>query len=438
MMAGTMFQLGSRGIRNLALICAIIAMSSCEKRATVQIPMPATEAIDPSQYSTDQYKRDLQDYKDSTKPASLNLVAAKVARNNIAYGLMTEIEVIYKVYYQKFFGGKNTTALVGDAITLGLGSAGTIATNAATKTIFAALGTAITGLNLSIDKNFYAQQSFSVIGIAMQTRRDKIRAAIQANLLNEDVTIYPLTAVKRDLMAYLNAGTLASGLQELQEEAGAATATDRTPKTTAVPAAPNNLTASAGPAQISLLWDPVAGASSYNVYSAASKGVSVATGTKIATTTTNSYSDKSPNPANPTFYVVTAVNSAGESPISNEVSATPSPTGGKSEAGYPPPTDLKVRASDSKNSLAWTAPAGAQSINIYRSQNSGVLPTDANKIGSTLDNSYQDSTAKNGVRYFYVVTAAYPGSNESSASNEVSATPAVQKVGGPAPVTTAH
>jgi hypothetical protein len=330
-------------VRQLAILCAIIGLSGCgPKRAIVQVPLPATDFIDASQYSLDQYKADFKNYNDSTTPATLNLVAAKLARNNIAYGLMAEIEITYNVYYQRFFGGKNATAIAGDALTLGLGSAGTIATHTATKTIFAALGTAITGLNLSIDKNFYAQQSFSVIGIAMQTRRDKIRAVIQFNLLNEEVTIYPLTAVKRDLMTYLNAGTLPSGLQELQEEAGAATAADKTPKTTPVLAAPGNLTAIGGTGMISLQWDEVAEASSYNVYSAASTGVGIATGKKIGTTTANSYSDKSADPSKKTFYVVTAVNSAGESPVSNEASAMPGSGGAESSSGQPAPAVKKV------------------------------------------------------------------------------------------------
>jgi hypothetical protein len=35
---------------------------------------------------------------------------------------------------------------------------------------------------------------------------------------------YPLTAVKRDLVLYLYAGSLPGGLQEIQKEAGAASA----------------------------------------------------------------------------------------------------------------------------------------------------------------------------------------------------------------------
>jgi hypothetical protein len=193
-----------------------------------QLKLPSTAMVDPSQYSLEQYKIDLGKYD-----AASTLAEKTQARNNIAYGLMTQIEEFYGAYYKKLFGGRNSVAVAGDAVTLGLGAAGAIATNSATQAIFAALNTGLNGLSLSIDKNFYAQQSFQVIGTAMQTRRDKLRKQIMAHLTSDDATKYPLTAAKRDLIEYWNAGTLAYGLQELQEEAGTASAVSKglvTPK----------------------------------------------------------------------------------------------------------------------------------------------------------------------------------------------------------------
>jgi hypothetical protein len=205
---------------------ALVSNLGCGPKKN-QLKLPLNATVDPSQYSIDQYKADLDNYEKAVKPPA-DLAGAKIARNNIVYGLMTQIEEVYGTYYKGLFGGKNSVAVAGDAVTLGLGAAGAIATNSATQTIFAALNTAFNGLTLSVDKNFYAQQSFQVIGIAMQTRRDKLRAAIISNL-SEDVTVYPLTAAKRDLIAYWNSGTLAYGLQELQEEAGAAAKEPKTP-----------------------------------------------------------------------------------------------------------------------------------------------------------------------------------------------------------------
>ncbi|MGD1101310.1 MAG: hypothetical protein ABSA59_04520 [Terriglobia bacterium] len=80
----------------------------------------------------------------------------------------------------------------------------------------------MTGLNLSVDKNFFAQQTYQVIALAMETRRTALYTQISNGLSTKSVVDYPLTAVKRDSVLYLYAGSLPGGLQEIQEEAGAA------------------------------------------------------------------------------------------------------------------------------------------------------------------------------------------------------------------------
>jgi hypothetical protein len=84
---------------------------------------------------------------------------------------MSDIEVVYGQYTTGLFSGKGQAGVLGDVVQLGLTAASTIAAPVRTKTIFSALATALGGVNLSFDKNFFAQQSFAIIGIAMQTRR---------------------------------------------------------------------------------------------------------------------------------------------------------------------------------------------------------------------------------------------------------------------------
>ena len=117
----------------LVFLASILVLSGCTRHQHVVIPMPASKDIDPGQYSLDQYTANLQSYETYTSKANIDLTAAKLARNDIAYGLMTQIEVVYGAYYRRLFGGKNTVAIVGDFVSLGLGSAGSIATNSATK-----------------------------------------------------------------------------------------------------------------------------------------------------------------------------------------------------------------------------------------------------------------------------------------------------------------
>jgi glucose/arabinose dehydrogenase/fibronectin type 3 domain-containing protein len=89
-----------------------------------------------------------------------------------------------------------------------------------------------------------------------------------------------------------------------------------------VPAAPTGLSATAGDKQVALAWNASPGAVTYNVY----RGItSDGQGdTPIATgVTSTSFTDSGLTNGTTYYYKVTAVNAAGESPRSNEASATP-------------------------------------------------------------------------------------------------------------------
>lgn len=94
-----------------------------------------------------------------------------------------------------------------------------------------------------------------------------------------------------------------------------------TPPPAAVPLAPVGLTATSGNAQASLSWTASAGAVSYNVKRSNTAGGPY-TIVRTAVTPTNS-TDAGLTNGTTYYYVVTAVNSTGESANSNQVSATP-------------------------------------------------------------------------------------------------------------------
>jgi len=87
-----------------------------------------------------------------------------------------------------------------------------------------------------------------------------------------------------------------------------------------VPAAPSGLQATAGSAQVSLTWSASSGATSYNVKRATTTGGPYTT---IASPATTNYTDTGLTNGTAYYYVVSAVNSAGESANSAQVSATP-------------------------------------------------------------------------------------------------------------------
>lgn len=88
--------------------------------------------------------------------------------------------------------------------------------------------------------------------------------------------------------------------------------------------APVNLAATAGDAQATLTWAATPGATSYNVKRSTISGGSYTT---VGTVPTPGFVNTSLTNGTPYFYVVTALNTGGESLISSQVSVTPAPAG---------------------------------------------------------------------------------------------------------------
>lgn len=112
---------------------------------------------------------------------------------------------------------------------------------------------------------------------------------------------------------YVIGGLRISVLKNVEEYTPAPTIT--------IPDAPTNLTATAGNAKVDLSWDGVISATSYNVKRSTTSGAAyttISTGVTIPI-----YTDATATNGTTYYYVVTSLNSAGESEISNEVTATP-------------------------------------------------------------------------------------------------------------------
>jgi hypothetical protein len=217
-----MFTLRTAAVVTLAF--ALLNTAGCRKFGK-SLALPARPQL-PYIYSQKDYDSDIAVYSANapviTDDAKQRL--ARAARNDIAWGLMGMMDDLYNVYSANLYSGKGAIAVTGDTVNLGLTTAVAIARKTAAKTLFGALGTAVTGINLSVDKNVFAQQTYQVIALAMETRRTALYAEISDGLAKKTVLEYPLTAVKRDLVLYLYAGSLPGGLQEIQKEAGAASA----------------------------------------------------------------------------------------------------------------------------------------------------------------------------------------------------------------------
>ena len=179
------------------------------------------------------------------------------------------------------------------------------------------------------------------------------------------------------------------------------------------PSAPTGLAATAGNAQVSLTWAASSGASGYHVKRSIVSGAE----TQISAPTSNSYTDTGLTNGTKYFYVVSAVNSGGESGNSSEVSATPSAP----LTAPATPTGLQATGGNAQVSLSWSASTGATSYNVKRSTTNGGPYNTA--VASPTATNYTDTAVNNGTTYYYVVSAVNTA-GQSANSAQASATPA--------------
>jgi fibronectin type 3 domain-containing protein/DNA-binding protein YbaB len=189
-------------------------------------------------------------------------------------------------------------------------------------------------------------------------------------------------------------------------------------------AMPTGLLLVPGDKQVTLSWNPVDGATSYNIYYGTAPGLTTAS--EHVQTVTNSYLQ--PNLTNGTtyYYRVSAVGAVGESPLSIELSVVP-------QIPAPSmPDGVTATAGDTKVTLAWSSVPTATSYNIYWATTPGVTK-DSNKLENKTS-PYLHDARTNGVTYYYRVSAVNVG-GESLLSAEVSATPQIPAPSAPTGVT---
>jgi fibronectin type 3 domain-containing protein len=195
-----------------------------------------------------------------------------------------------------------------------------------------------------------------------------------------------------------------------------------------VPAAPAGVIATGGTRQVTLSWSAVSSATAYNVYYGTSSGVTTANGTKIASTTSPAVLTGLAD-GTTYYYIVTAVNSAGEGAASVQVAATtlaatPAPTAPAT------PTGVTAAGGSNQATISWPAVAGATSYNIYWASTAGVTKSSGSKIAGATS-PYVKTGLSAGTTYYFIVTAVN-SVGESAASTQVTATTAAPPLAVPA------
>jgi hypothetical protein len=183
-----------------------------------------------------------------------------------------------------------------------------------------------------------------------------------------------------------------------------------------MPVSPANAAAIAGNGGVTISWNPVAGATSYNVYYAADT-----TATKNDARIANAVSPKTIiGLSNGMHYAfaISAVNGPNESALSDVLKATPMPPPVVPSA----PTSVTATSAGGSVTVNWGAVEGAQSYKIYY-----TAGTTVDKTGSALVNAVSPKSVQglsNGTVYAFAVCAVN-AVGESNLSAIVTATPLI-------------
>ncbi len=189
--------------------------------------------------------------------------------------------------------------------------------------------------------------------------------------------------------------------------------------------APSGFAVTAGNARVSLKWSASSSASGYHVKRATASGGPY---TQIAAPTSTTYTDSALTNGTRYYYVVSALDSAGESANSAPVSAVPiapaAPPATPSVPAIPSvPAGLSAAKGSGQVTVSWSASSSATSYHVKRGAASGGPYT---QVGAPTSASYTDATVTNGTTYYYEVSAVN-SAGESANSAPVSALPSMPK-----------
>jgi endoglucanase len=175
------------------------------------------------------------------------------------------------------------------------------------------------------------------------------------------------------------------------------------------PPAPVGLIATPGNGQAALTWLAASSATSYNVKRSITNGGPYAV---LSTVTATNFTDTGLANGSNYYYVVSALNLAGESTNSAQASATPQ--------GLVPAGLSAAPVSASQISLVWNTLTNGATYNVKRSTTNGGPYTVV--AGGVTATNYLDSGLAGGTIYYYVVSAVVSGSETPNSAQAAATT----------------
>ncbi len=240
---------------------------------------------------------------------------------------------------------------------------------------------------------------------------------------NSPATATPITTTTFTLSGLVNGTTYYFSVQALNAIGSSPSSNELSATPVALsgpPGAPILLTVSVANSSATLTWSPVSGATGYNIYLGGTSGGEASTPTNGTPTTATSYTAVGLNNGVTYYFIVRALNAAGSSTPSNELSGRP---------GLVPGAPSALSATSAKRGniqLSWHAPSspGTSPVTGYivlRGTSSGTEAALVTVSCSTSVCSWNDRSAQHSITYFYVVRAVN-SIGSGPRSNEVSAT----------------
>ncbi len=190
-----------------------------------------------------------------------------------------------------------------------------------------------------------------------------------------------------------------------------------TPVALGAPRAPAQVTAVSGDGRVRLDWADVDGATGYLVYRWSGPAVATSPANLVTSAEQSDATITGLGNGTETWFVVTTVNTNGESAPSASIAVTPGTSGAP-----PAPGLLQAAPGDGVAYLSWPAVERATSYNLYVTSSSPVRRERSSLVGNVLSTSARISGLTNGTAAWFAVSAVN-GTDESALSPEATTTP---------------
>ena len=237
--------------------------------------------------------------------------------------------------------------------------------------------------------------------------------------INNLTTGAPYTTITSPILTYTDSA-LGSSVNYYytiisSNASGNSTLISKTILALSAPFAPANVSLTQNATNVSLTWDSVIGADTYNIYRSTTSGFTPGNTNKISPVTLSHLSFIDTGLLNGTnyFYRLSATNTSAESVYTNEFTILTNPL---------PPATLIAVASYSYISLNWSSNENVTNYKIYRSLDSSF--TNSNLIANIADPrlNYNDVISPDGTTYYYRIYSNNSAGDSTSSSTIASAT----------------